>query len=89
MVEHSNKYYLAAGSRCITLEDESGIAIYNGYSGDTLFLIKASSEKDRSTIPTQINSFDKTDLMVWLNLSAESAKQTIQRLVQQKVIWLK
>ncbi|WP_342807240.1 hypothetical protein [Alteromonas sp. M12] len=84
---NTQRYSLPAGSRLIFLPDHSGVAIYNGYNSDTTFLVNKSNQALLSDFPDLSSGFTQSDLMKNLNLSAESAKSLIERLITEKVLW--
>ncbi|GAA0857946.1 hypothetical protein GCM10009114_25710 [Aliiglaciecola litoralis] len=79
-------YELFPGSRLSWLGDNSGIAIYNGYNGDTQ-LLSAMVSEDGETLSHQVHSpFTIDDLMHWLNLNRVQAQHTIEQLKVQHVV---
>ncbi|GAB2698522.1 hypothetical protein [Aliiglaciecola aliphaticivorans] len=81
------RYRLPPESRMICLGDNSGVAIYSGYSSNTTFLINKNPQAPSSNFPDISHGITKSDLINCLSLTEDSADNLIQRLISEKVFW--
>jgi hypothetical protein len=82
-----NKYRLHATAESAVMDDESGIALYNGCSGRSAFLKTHDKKLATQFISTKLlTTFSSTDIQHWLNIDDEEISRLETWLVDNKFI---
>jgi hypothetical protein len=83
------RYTLYPESEMKWLDDGSGIAIYNAYSGNTHFLNVINFEScERTSLPELKFPFLADDFQSWLNLHSLDSDHTLKQMVERKIFRL-